>query len=90
MVYNISTINNLPYLSGYYFFLLGKKGYTYGQSGDALFYKFDELAERIGANSVIIQSFRSSTISDELVKCIEKSHGLERCILHFTIHSQLL
>lgn len=85
MGYNISTIQHLPCLSGYYFFLLGKKEYTYGRSGNALFHKFDELAERINTNSAIVMSHKSSILSDELVDCISRKpwfHEMYVALLH--------
>lgn len=69
--YNISCISNLPSMSGYYFFLLGKEDYTYGQSGTALYKKFDELAERIGSDSAIVKSHKGKSFAVELEKSFQ-------------------
>lgn len=67
MGYNISTIKNLPMLSGYYFFLVGKKDYAYNKIDSALYRRFDEIAERIGSDSAIVKSFNSQNINKELL-----------------------
>ncbi len=72
MGYNISTIKNLASLSGYFFFLLGKSEYTYGRSGDALYHHFDEIANRIGADSAIIKSSHSDIVANELINSIKE------------------
>lgn len=65
MGYNISTIENLPMLSGYYFLLVGKEG-GYGRICRTLYARFDEIAERIGVKSAIVKSFAPENISKEL------------------------
>lgn len=67
MGYSISTIKNLPTLSGFYFFLIGKESHARGMSDTALYKHFDEIAYRIGDESAIVKSTNSERISDELV-----------------------
>lgn len=66
MGFNVSTINNLPFLSGYYFFLYGNETYGTGMSITALYKRFDEIAARIDKESAIVKSFPSSNFNNEL------------------------
>lgn len=68
MGYNVSTVNNLPLLSGYYFFLMGKELYASGMSAKTLYNRFDEIAERLGSNSAIIKFFDPKSFTEELLE----------------------
>lgn len=72
MGYNVSTLDNVPVNSGYYFLLLGKSEYTYGMSGTALYHKFDEIAQRIDKDSAIVKSYRPSSLAEELLRAIHR------------------
>lgn len=65
MGYYISTIDNLPMLSGYYFLLVGKAN-EHGRICRTLYARFDEIAERIGVKSAIVKSFAPENINKEI------------------------
>ena len=81
MGYNLSTLTNLTVLSGYYFILLGKSYNTYGRSGNALYNKFDEIAERIGLNSAIVKGHKSEKIIHELIYTIQTKPWFEEAYI---------
>ena len=67
MGYNISTIRNIPLESDYYFFLVGKRGMG-GKIADALYLRFDEIAERIGSDSALVKTPNSDKVYEELTE----------------------
>lgn len=66
MGYNISTIENLPMLSGYYFLLVGMEE-SNSKTCRTLYTRFDEIAQRVGAKSAIVKSFVPEKVNDELL-----------------------
>ena len=90
MGYNISTIKNLPPLSGYYFFLIGEAKYACGMSDVTLYKRFDEIAENIGPNSAIVKSAYSQNINRELVECFRNSEWFEEVYFNVNLPSLIV
>jgi len=55
MGYEVSTIENLPNLSGYYFFIFGDYDCPCYRTEAALYNRFSQIARRIGRHSAIVK-----------------------------------
>lgn len=73
MGYQVSTIKNLPTLSGYYFFLTGRNMSWSKMTGTSkvLYGQFDIIAKEIGPDSSLIQSLDVRRTTDELIASFE-------------------
>ena len=90
MGYNISTIKNLPMLSGYYFFLVGKKEYACNRIDSAFYQRFDEIAERIGSDSAIVKGFNPQNINNELLQAFTHAPWFRELYNHVLMQTPAL